>query len=88
MFLCKSVAHKGDFQSANDALKKHIHTIIELDTICTINKICLFQAVRELIPNGNPEYFSSDFELAAINSYLTVFPQTKIAGCLTFNEKP
>lgn len=42
----------------------------------------LFFAIKSLIPYAQPQYFSTDYELAVINSFKSIFPGTDIVGCL------
>lgn len=43
----------------------------------------LFQTIRDSLPFGNgPLFFSTDFELGAMNAARNVFPSVSLAGCL------
>ncbi|XP_068130062.1 uncharacterized protein [Hyperolius riggenbachi] len=50
----------------------------------------MFEAIHQLWPKLNPEYYSTDYEVGAINAFKAVFPSCRINGCffhLTRNIK-
>ena len=42
----------------------------------------LLRVLQSMIQNGNPRNVTTDFELASIQAFLTVFPNSKNNGCL------
>jgi len=42
----------------------------------------LFQFIRRNIPQLDPDFIMSDFEIAQQNAFLEVFPRARLSGCL------